>query len=185
MIRNQAVIGSNPIDGFLGSVQVSMNTNERAFQIYQYVCWSEVHTLKELIEEYNPKAFWFYIPDVSKITCVVQVREPVADIWGHLRCNIDDAAVSLKSLRFFEGEINPQAVLCYRCRVSLEFYEYAKNHIQDIVSLGAEIGKLEGLCVIDPNSFEEFLQKNCPILNSLAYTYALLKELEDITSKKR
>ena len=160
------------------------STDERTHQIYRYICKDKMHILKELMEEYNPKAFWFYIPDVSKITCVVQVREPVADMWGQPRCSIDDAAVSLKSLRFFEGEINPQAVLCYRCRVSLEFYEYAKNRIQDIVSLGAEIGKLEGLCVIDPNSFEEFLQKNCPILNSLAYTYALLKELEDITNKK-
>lgn len=106
-------------------------------------------------------------------------------MWGHPRCSIDDAAVSLKDLRFLEGEIDPQATLCYRCRISFDFYEYAKNHTQDIVSLGTEVGKLEGLCVIDLNSFEEFLQKNCPILYDLAYTYSLLRELEDITSKKR
>ena len=38
--------------------------------------------------------------------------------------------------------------------------------------------------MIDLDSFEGFLQKNCPILYDLAHTYALLKELEDITNKK-
>ena len=53
-----------------------------------------------------------------------------------------------------------------------------------ISSLETEVGKLECLFVIDPNFFEEFLQENCPILYDLAHTYALLKELEDITNKK-
>ena len=61
---------------------------------------------------------------------------------------------------------------------------YAKNHTQDITSLETEVGKLACLFVIDLDSFEEFPQKNCPILYDLAYTYALLKELEDITNKK-
>lgn len=160
------------------------STDERTHQVYRYICKDKPHILKELMEEYNPKAFWFYIPDVSEITCVIQVREPVADMWGQPRCSIDDAAVSLKDLRFLEGEIDPQAILCYRCRISLDFYEYAKNHTQDIASLETEVGKLACLFVIDLDSFEEFLQKNCPILYDLAHTYALLKELEDITNKK-
>lgn len=87
-------------------------------------------------------------------------------------------------MRFLEGEIDSQAILCYRCRISLDFYEYVKNHTQDISSLETEVDKLEYLFVIDLDSFEEFLQKNCPILYDLAHTYALLKELEDITNKK-
>ena len=51
-------------------------------------------------------------------------------------------------------------------------YEYAKNHTQDITSLETEVGKLECLFVIDLDFFEEFLQKNCPILYDLAHTYA-------------
>ena len=105
-------------------------------------------------------------------------------MWGQPRCSIDDAAVSLKDLRFLEGEIASQAILCYRCRISLDFYEYVKNHTQDIASLETEVDKLEYPFVIDLDSFEEFLQKNCPILYDLAHTYALLKELEDITNKK-
>ena len=92
--------------------------------------------------------------------------------------------MSLKDLRFLEGEIDSQAILCYRCRISLDFYEYVKNHTQDIASLETEVDKLEYLFVIDLDSFEEFFQKNCPILYDLAHTYALLKELEDITNKK-
>lgn len=92
--------------------------------------------------------------------------------------------MSLKDLRFLEGEIDSQAILCYRCRISLDFYEYVKNHTQDIASLETEVDKLEYLFVIDLDSFEEFLQKNCPILYDLTHTYALLKELEDITNKK-
>ena len=59
-----------------------------------------------------------------------------------------------------------------------------QNHTQDIASLETEVDKLEYLFVIDLDSFEEFFQKNCPILYDLAHTYALLKELEDITNKK-
>ena len=56
------------------------STDERTHQVYQYICKDKPYILKELMEEYNPKAFLFYIPDVSKITCAVQVREPVADM---------------------------------------------------------------------------------------------------------
>lgn len=59
-----------------------------------------------------------------------------------------------------------------------------RTHTQDIASLETEVDKLACLFVIDLDSFEEFLQKSCPILYDLAHTYALLKELEDITNKK-
>ena len=31
--------------------------DERVHQLYQYICRDETHILKELMEEYNPKAF--------------------------------------------------------------------------------------------------------------------------------
>ena len=42
------------------------STDERTHQVYRYICKDKTHILKELMEEYNPKAFWFYIPDVSE-----------------------------------------------------------------------------------------------------------------------
>ena len=42
------------------------STDERTHQVYRYICKDKPHILKELMEEYNPKAFWFYIPDVSE-----------------------------------------------------------------------------------------------------------------------
>ena len=51
-------------------------TDEGTHQVYRYICKDKTHILKELMEEYNPKAFWFYIPDVSE--------QPLAKAKGFL-----------------------------------------------------------------------------------------------------
>ena len=59
--------------------------------------------------------------------------------------------------------------------------QYVRTRTEDVNSWAMETRKLSGLCVLDMDYFEEFLQKNCPIAYSLADTYILLRELREVT----
>ena len=64
--------------------------------------------------------------------------------------------------------------------MTVEFDRYARNHTEDAKSWAIETRKLAGLCVFDMDYFEEFLQKNFPIAYSVADTYILLKDLQEL-----
>lgn len=154
--------------------------NNHGRQLYDCICEGRVYTLKDILTNYHLRAFWFYLPEISKITDTPQTGELISDWWGNLCCTVEDNVASLKSIEFLKNEVALQSIPCYRCDLTVEFDRYARNHTEDANSWAIETRKLAGLCVFDMDYFEEFLQKNCPIAYSFADTYILLKDLQEI-----
>lgn len=127
--------------------------------------------------------FYFYIPDLEKLTDIDPKKLIASDssTFESDTIKIGAANISIKDTPI------DKSTTCYACVPSVGFLAYlVKKESVDEEELKQEVQKLRRLLVFDTSSFADFINTHCPVLSGFTGAYTerdnLMDELRDLVS---